>query len=88
MTNATIIGVTLSLAGVIGGFVCFILCKVYRKRKHRHNIPSYTGYDAVGDYKPPSLMSISTASQVTDNTMLTGCSVHSQNFSHRPNSQQ
>ncbi|XP_052711562.1 synaptotagmin-5-like isoform X1 [Crassostrea angulata] len=63
MTNAAIIGVTLSLAGVIGGFVCFILCKVYRKRKHRHNIPSYTGYDAVGDYKPPSLMSISTASQ-------------------------
>lgn len=63
MTNAVIIGVTLSIAGVIGGFVCFILCKVYRKQKHRQNIPSYTGYDAVGDYKPPSLMSISTASQ-------------------------
>lgn len=85
MTNAAIIGVTLSLVGVIGGFVCFILCKVYRKRKHRHNIPSYTGYDAVGDYKPPSLMSISTASQVTNkcnaNRLVVG-------FIHRPISRQ
>lgn len=88
MTNAVIIGVTLSIAGVIGGFVCFILCKVYRKQKHRQNIPSYTGYDAVGDYKPPSLMSISTASQVTDMRNANSCSVWSQSLSLRPNSQQ
>ena len=64
MTNAVVLGITLGLAGVIGGVVGFVLCKVYRKRRHRQNITAFTGYDAVGDYKPPSLMSISTASQV------------------------
>lgn len=58
MMNVVIIGVIFSFVGVIGGFVCFIFCKVYWKWKYRYNIFLYIGYDVVGDYKLLFLMLI------------------------------
>ncbi|KAK3097765.1 hypothetical protein FSP39_012990 [Pinctada imbricata] len=63
MVSVVVLGVVLGVTGVVVSVVLLVICKMYRKRKHRHCIPSYSGYDAVGDYKPPSIMSVSTTSQ-------------------------
>lgn len=41
----------------------FLLCRHLKKRRHQMCIPN-CGYDAIGDCKPPSLMSVSSTSQV------------------------
>ncbi|KAL3881963.1 hypothetical protein ACJMK2_028345, partial [Sinanodonta woodiana] len=65
-------GTMLSLVGV--GVLCgisivaiiiavILLCRLYRKRSHRTCIPPFGGYDAIGDCKPPSLISVTSTSQ-------------------------
>lgn len=63
MVSAIVLGVVCGITGMIVAIVVVIVCRTYRKRKHRTCL-SPCGYDAVGDYKPPSLMSVSTSSQV------------------------
>ncbi|XP_071137354.1 synaptotagmin-C-like isoform X1 [Mytilus galloprovincialis] len=62
MVSAVVLGVVCGMTGMIVAVVIVIICRTYRKRKHRTCL-SPCGYDAVGDYKPPSLMSVSTSSQ-------------------------
>lgn len=63
MVSAVVLGVVCGVTSVVVGVVITIICRLYRKRQHHMCIPP-SGYDAVGDYKPPSLMSISSGSQV------------------------
>lgn len=63
MVSAVVLGIICGVTGVVVATVIVVICRMYkRKYRHRTCVPP-CGYDAVGDYKPPSLMSISSGSQ-------------------------